>query len=414
MNQTLIYLLWLIAFMACKVCTSHGQSPEALFNLAIEANQELQAMKLDYQAAVEKAPQVSQLPNPEIGIGAFILPVETRLGPQQARLSVSQSFPWFGTLRAQENWATKQARAKFERIAATELEIKFRLETAYYALYELHASEKIIQQNLVFFESLKALALSKVSAGQSSLTDVLSIDLRTENLSQQLRLLENRKRKPRASINQLLFRDLTNSILIPNRLSFADQAVDKDSLLKQIERSHPLLRMYSLQQEAANAALAVNERQSKPSFGIGADYIHTGQRLDAFPDKNGRDAFLLRAGISIPLYRGKYQAKAREEQIRIQAFDAQKQETLSQFEAVIETAFADYEEARLNLSFYDQQIKTSKAAIEILESEYSSQASSFDELLQMEIALLKYELGKLRAIVQSHLTQARINRYLPY
>ena len=414
MKHTIIYILVGVSILLGFRSKAFAQHPNELLEIAIAANQQLQALKLDYQAALEKAPQVSQLPNPEIGIGAYILPVETRLGPQHARISVTQMFPWFGTLQAQEDWAIKEARAKFERIAATELEIRYRLASAYYALYELQASQLIIERNIALFESLKYLAEAKVATGKSTLADVLRIDLKIDELTQKIQLLENRIQKPTVEINQLLYRDLAIPILVVDNLSFVALSMDKDTLLEQVKLTHPMLRMFELQQEASNAVIEVNRLQGKPSFGLGADYINTGQRSDALPLNNGRDALQLRASISIPLYRIKYQAKQREEEFRINALEAQKQETLSRFEAMIEKAYTDYEEARLDFSLYNQQIETTQAAIEILKAEYAGHSRGFDDLLQLEVALLNYELAQLKAVAKSYIAKASIERYLRY
>ena len=41
----------------------------------------------------------------------MIVPVETRVGPQQRVFSLSQSFPWFGTLGLKESAAAARAEA---------------------------------------------------------------------------------------------------------------------------------------------------------------------------------------------------------------------------------------------------------------------------------------------------------------
>ncbi len=415
MKQLGKYILLIISLVGISTGERvWAQTPDSLLQIAVANNQELQALRLSYQAALEKAPQVSQLPNPEVGFGAFILPVETRLGPQRARLSLTQMFPWFGTLQAQEDWAIAEARATFERIAAYELELKYRIDNAYLVLYELSASQRILQENVILLQTLKDLAETKVASGRATLADVLRLDLRLDELSQRIQLLENNKRKPQAEINQILFRDLATTVVVPDTITQALLVLDRDSLMAEVRSTHPMLRMYELQQQAAEAAIQVNTLQGRPTFGIGADYLNTGQRTDAFPEKNGRDAFQIRATISIPLYREKYEAREREESLRIDALEARKLETLSRFGAMIEMAFTDYEEARLDLALYGQQIQTIRSAIEILEADYASQAKSFDELLQLEVSLLDYQLKQLQAIVKSHTAKAAITRYLPY
>lgn len=391
-----------------------AQTPDELLNIAVASNPGLKVLKKSYQAALEKAPQLSQLPNPEIGFGVYLLPVETRLGPQRARVSVTQMFPWFGTLQAQEDWAATEARATFERIAALELELRDDIRQAYFSLYELSASQTIIQDRLEILESLKSVAEAKVSSGKASLADVLRLDLQLDELSQKLLVLENRQRIPRARINQILYRQTDTPILLPDSLPFAEIAIPRDSLIARIYASHPMVRMYELQQQAATAAIRVNELQGMPGFGIGADYLNTGTRSDAFPENNGRDAVQIRATISIPMYREKFNAREREERFRIEGIEAQKQQVLSGFEAQIEMAYAEFDEARLEVALTQRQIQTIQSAIAILEADYLGQSQSFDELLQLELSSLEYELQYLQAVVRSHQAKSSIERYLPF
>src|SRR5699024_3546625 len=96
------------------------QSPQANTQLdrylqeAAQNNPELKARFQEYLAALQQAPQVNTLPDPELSFGYFINPIETRLGPQQARLGLTQMFPWFGTLGARGDAAAQMAKAKFE------------------------------------------------------------------------------------------------------------------------------------------------------------------------------------------------------------------------------------------------------------------------------------------------------------
>ena len=76
---------------------------------AAENNPGLKALFNEYMAALEVAPQVKALPDPQVAFGYFIQPVETRVGPQQFKISASQMFPWFGTLKAKENAADRKS-----------------------------------------------------------------------------------------------------------------------------------------------------------------------------------------------------------------------------------------------------------------------------------------------------------------
>ncbi len=62
-------------------------------------NPGLEAAFERWQAELEKVPQVRALPDPILTYAHFIEEVETRVGPQESKLSLLQKFPWFGKRR---------------------------------------------------------------------------------------------------------------------------------------------------------------------------------------------------------------------------------------------------------------------------------------------------------------------------
>ena len=395
-----------------KMDSTFAQTPIALFEIAVENNSALKALEQEYQANLAKAPQVSQFANPEINLGGFISPVETRLGAQRAKVSAMQMLPWFGTLKAKENVILTQAEARMEKIASQQLEVFYQIKTAWLELYEIERSQEIIQRNLTLLQSLQALTKVKTETGVGTLADVLKVDLTIQEQLQELLILEIKKRNPNATINQLLNRSSSNSIKIEEKLDFPELTFEKDSLSTQIQANHPIIRMFSIQQEAAKKAIQLNEIEGKPSFGLGMEYALVSPRTDAVPINNGRDILQIKASVSIPLYRKKYEAKAREEKFKIEALENWKEDAKSRFLSMIEKAFADYESAKLMLDLYDRQIATTKSALQILETEYSTNNKHFDELLRLETELIDYDLKRLKAIVKSQLAKAEIERYL--
>ncbi|WP_421946641.1 TolC family protein [Phaeodactylibacter xiamenensis] len=383
-----------------------------LIDSALLQQPELMALEKEYQAALERAPQVSQLPNPEVGVGGFPLPVETRLGPQLIRLGATQGFPWPGTLPGRAELENTKAKALYEQIAARALELRYELEQAYYQLYAIEKRQDILRRNLPLIESLEATALAKVESGKGSTADVLRVQIRREELQQELAILEREARKPLATLNRLLQRPPATEVRMADELGPAQLPFQQDSLLAAIRRTHPKLRQLSWQQEAARQALRLNELDGKPSFGLGADYIFVGPRNDANLNANGRDIVQLRASVSLPIYREKFEAKEREEQLKIAALDNRKQDLNHRFEATIAQAYADFETARLRLDLYERQRRLTQSAIAILQEAYSTQGRSFDELLRLESELIEYDLKRLNAVVAGHLAVARINQLL--
>ena len=392
--------------------TAKAQSMDELLKVAIDNNLELKVLENEYLAALERAPQVSQWPDPEAGVGVFPLPVETRLGAQTFRLSASQMFPWFGTLDSKSDLELAKAKALYERIAARALNLSFEVKKAYYNLYELEQSQMIIQRNITILEALERLALTKVESGKASVADVLRVQLKIEELKQELEILETSKTNPIADINQLLNRSLETPIIATDSFSFAIIPFDKDTLAANIQANHPMLRMFELQQEVSKQAIVLNGLDGKPSIGVGLDYIFVNPRTDAEPSNNGRDILQLRALVKIPLYRKKYEAKEREENLKIAALENLKEDVLTKFTATIKIAFADYETAKLKAVLYERQIEITKAAINVLETDYSTKGNNFDELLRLEKELVDYDLKMIKAIIQSHQAKVVIEKFI--
>lgn len=390
-----------------------AQSLTALLQAADSANLELQALEKDYLAALERAPQVSQLPEPEAGLGVFALPVETRLGPQWVRLSATQMFPWKGTRDARREVMLVMAKTQYEKIAASRLELHYRIKQAWFQLYGLEQQRRIISKSIRIFQTLESLATTRIETGKGSLADVLRIQLRIRELEEERAILENQKTKPRSVINRLINRPESSAVAIADTLLAAEPPYDRGALLNDIRENHPMLRMYALQQESARQAIRLNELEAKPSFAAGLDYIYVSRRTDAAPTGNGRDIVSPRIGIRLPLYRDKYEAKEQEEQLKIQALEIRKEDQLLQFRSALESAYADLEDARIKLRLYGEQIETTESVIDLLLTEYSTEGARFLDLLQLENQLIQYELKTLSAVVQTHLAQAEIERFIP-
>ena len=407
-------ILTFLAVILLEISQLAAQSIPELIQLSAENNLVLKALNQEYLAALEKGAQVSQRPDPEITAGIFALPIETRLGVQRFRLGAMQMIPQKGILKAKAAVFNTAAQAKLVAVAATQLNQDFQIKKAWLTIYELEKSRTILQRNIRIFEAMEHFTLAKVESGTGSVADVLRVNLKIQELKKKIEIIVHKKQKPQVQINQLLNRGLNMKIIPKDSLVLAELGYNMDTLAQYIHANHPLIRMFSIQQEVANKQLKVNQLSSKPTFGVGIDYILM-DKIDNFEfAKNGRDAIMPKASIKIPLYKKKYGAKQREEELKIAALATQKENAKSQFLAKIDQAFTDYEEVILTLGLYQEQIRTIKGIIAVLETQYSAEGKGFDDLLQMQINLVNYDLLILKELVKSHLAKAEIERYLAY
>ncbi|MEM6805476.1 MAG: TolC family protein [Bacteroidota bacterium] len=390
-------------------------SAQSLDQLLIELEQNnpgLKAYQQDYAAAKTNIQQAKLLPSTELGFGGFPLPVQTRVGAQRLRFSVSQAMPWFGTLEKRQELAEAKAAPILSEQEMLSLHLQYLVKLSYFDFYQLEESQAILTKNIYLLESLRELSLRKVEGGKASTADVLRIDIKLRELRKQIEIFEERKQKPLAHIDQLLNREVGQDIAIQDSLSFADLDLNLLTSVSTIPQKHPSLLKLDLEQKAAQSAIALIEKEAKPSWFVGADYILVEANRPQDFIGNGRDALLLKAGLRVPLQGKIFDAKIREESYRIEALGQRKEAQQDQLLAALRQAISDYQSALLTYELYEEQEASTQAVIKLLQSNYSHDGKRFDELLSLEQDLLTYELKKLEAIVDSHISKAEIEKIM--
>ena len=398
----------IIALLLLFSCLGlQAQTLEDYFKIASDNNPDLLSQYKEFEAALEKVPQVSTLPDPSISFGYFISPVETRVGPQNARFSLTQMFPWFGTLKAQGNVATLMAEARYQSFLDAKNKLYFEISTAYFPLYELREWMKIEEGNIAILESYKAISNSKFKNGNGALVDVLRVDIMLKEAVTNLGILNKKEMPLLASFNKLLNRNEIEPVIIADTIEIDPLSLDnaKDSLVV----DHPLLNSLELKIKASEASEYAAIKQGLPRFGLGLDYVMVGERTDmALPD-NGKDALMPMVTVSLPIFRGKYKAAVKEAQLMQESYSLQKTETTNSLNSNYEMALFDIRQQTDLISLFDQQISESEQVLNLLFTSYGNSGKDFEEVLRMQQQLLKYDRLKITALSQYRIAQAKLN-----
>ncbi len=366
---------------------SEAQVLEEYQQLALKNNPAVQAKYKQFEADMTRVQQVNSLPDPTISFGYFISPVETRVGPQQARFSLTQMFPWFGTLKAKGDVATLQAEASYQRFVDEQNKVRLQVAAAYFPLVELEQIQEIQQQNLQLLDSWKRLATIKYENGQTSLADVLRIDLRKKEIETELGLIEDEKRPLLVAFNRLLNRTDTTTVTL------TDSTYLDFTLLEEPDwTDNPRLKELSKRIEANQNQLTVIEKSGLPRLGAGVDYMIIGERTDLNVADNGKNAFMPMVTLSLPIFRGKYKEAQRETELRIEGLQfsiENKENALStQYEKL---KFEANRELKLQ-ELYAVQLLETQQIQNLLFTAFSDSGEDLDELLRIQMELLGYRL----------------------
>ncbi|NJB86089.1 outer membrane protein TolC [Lewinella marina] len=384
-----------------------AQPLDSLRQLLRENNPDLQALAYEYRANLSVGRQMSQLPDLEIGTMVSVMPVETRLGPQEARFGATQMLPWPGTLAAMAALADAQAQPVLEEAAAMQLDLIYQLETSYFEVLAAEAKIEVLDTTLQLYRSLRRLALSRVESSRGSSVDVYRAEVQLTAAQRRIQELQAEQAMAWTMIEELVNQEL------PREAFPVTPPVARPLPAREELEGHPLLRIFRLQEEISRRAVALNDLEARPDFGVGVDYMLVGRRMDMRVNGNGRDAIMPRVMVSVPLSGGKYRAKREEEQLRLQSIASQREAVTRQLVAALERADIARLDAAARLSFLADQVATLDAILQIARSEYANSQRPFDELLEVQDQLIDYRLEAIEAQRTLLIQAATVDRYLP-
>ncbi len=375
---------------------------------AAENNPALKAQFNEYMAALQRVPQVGALPDPNIAFGYFIEPIETRLGPQQAKISANQMFPWFGTLGARENSAEAMAQAQYMRFEDAKSKLFYDVKSTYYNLYFTHEAIRITMNNMEILTSFRNLASIKSESASASALDIYRAEMEINDLENQLALLRDYSSVLSVKFNRLLNVDDHTSIQIELE-PLNDTLLSKQALHDSIMANNKSLQSFDYQLESLQYKEQSARKEGMPQISLGLEYAFIGKGSSTMADA-GKDAFVFpKVGLSIPLYRSKYKAKIEEVKYLQEAKSYEKTDKENTLSVLFENVWKDYSDARRRSVLYETQTELAQKSLAILESKYSTAHVDFEEILRMQRQLLKYELELQKAFTDTEAALAFIN-----
>ncbi|WP_345371407.1 TolC family protein [Algivirga pacifica] len=383
----------------------HTQSLEDYYRIAAESNPGLQARYKAFEASLQKAAQAKALPDPMLSMGVFLAPVETRVGPQQAKFSLTQQFPWFGTLSAQNEVAAALAEVKYQEFLDARNQLYYQVALAYYPFYEWKEWKMLEDENIILLESFKALATTKFRNGKGTMVDVLRVDIMLKEAQTNLDILNKKENALRSCFNAILNRSWEEEVVVKDTLE-ATLLIDysKDSLLE----GNPVLDIINAKVKASEAGIQVAQKQALPKFGVGLDYVMVGKRDDMDLPDNGKDVWMPMVSVSIPFFSKKYQAQQEEAKLLTESYRLQKEEVKNQLFGNYHRLYFQLEQQQDLLVLYEQQIQESEQILNLLFTAYSNSGKDFEEVLRVQQQLLLLQKKQVSTLVEWNVLKAQL------
>jgi len=389
-----------------------GAAPDAdaFVRYALHRSPAAEAAYQRWVAAAERIPQAGALPDPRVSVGLFLEEVETRVGPQEARLGVSQGFPWPGLLEKREDAATRAALAAWRRFEGVRLEVARRVMTVLHELVYLDRAVEITRENLDLLASFEEVVRARYRVGAGKHPDLIRVQVELGEFEDRLAQLVAMRPAYVAELNAELNRPADAAVAPLGRREGRGADADAAALVEIAARVSPELRALREEVERRRELTEAARHEGRPGFAVGLDYIVTGSAVNPNTPGSGDDPVLLTLGVDIPLWRDKYDALVRESiasrMVAARDLDAE----ANRLSAAVHRAWFDHTDADRRARLYERTlIPKAEESLRATLAGFRAGDAGFLDVLDAERTLLEFALAAERARADRGIALAQLS-----
>jgi outer membrane protein TolC len=430
----------------------------------------------EYQAALQKIPQVGSLSDPQLSLGVFMKPMELVSGNQVADIRLMQMFPWFGVLKNAKDEMSLMANARFELFRDTKAQLFFDVQSTWYELYKINKEISAAEKNIEILGAIERIALvrfkaassgspgitssgSNISSGSSlsnnaggtsgmqimgsnqniqgastsnistatmqtgsmgsssanpGLSDLYTIQIEAGELENNIALLENQKIATNALFNSYLNRPPDSQVSIVENLGIDSLDLLFIVISDSILANNPMLNMLGFENKSLEARKRMSTRMGYPMIGLGLNYSLISKNSMSTSSMNGSDMIMPMITVTLPIYRKKYNAMVNEAEMLKNATSQNYQATSNSLRTEYYKAVQNYQDAQRRVKLYENQYQLASKSLDLILKSYSASSAGLTDVLRVRQQTLDYELKKVEAIVDLSTAVAWLNRLMAF
>jgi len=455
--KTTPYKKSLIIFIALGswLVSSSQQYPDSLLlylEIAAKYNPTVLQKFNEYQAALQKVPQVGSLSDPELSLGVFLKPMELVSGNQVADLRLMQMFPWFGVLKYAKDEMSLMANAKFELFRDAKLQVFYDVQLTWYELYKIQKDISISEKNIEILKIIERLALVKFksapsegsgttssnpiissgsavsnqvsssmqtgpmgsSSGSSGLTDIYRIQIEIGDLENNISLLKSQKNTIMAQFNTYLNRSVASPVFTYENIALDSLELSLIAVSDSMMANNPMLGMLEYEKQSIEARKKMVTRMGYPMVGLGLNYSLISKSEMSISSMNGKDMIMPMVTVTLPIYRKKYKAMVDEADLLSTATSQNYQAEANSLQAEYYQAVQLYQDARRRIKLYDNQYQLASKSLDLMLKSFSVSTSSLTDVLRTRQQTLDYELKQVEAVADFNKSIAWLKRLMAF
>mgnify|MGYP001046504965 CR=1 FL=1 len=367
-----------------------------------EANSaELRSVYASWQAAKNKVPQASSLPDPRLTYGYFVEEVQTKTGPQEQKIGVSQTFPWFGKLSLKEQIAVQSAKAEFQEYQSERLILGKEIKSAFHEYAYLREAVELNRQHLELLKGIEGVASIRFKLGKLPQNVLIQVQVEQGKLEDRIKELENLRKPFSSKIYALLSISSDKLLPWPDKPAGTPDEIDIKDIARRLKLNNPNLNRLDLliAKEDYNVKLA--KKDYYPDLTVGVEHTD----IDG-----GENPTALMFSINIPIWRDRINASVQEASNRRLSVEEKKRDMEHKLQAQFDLLAYYYSDARRKFSLYaNSLIPKARQAIDVAVKGFETGQVGYSDLLDAERTLLEFQLTSARQSANARIRAAELS-----
>lgn len=394
--------LLLAAAAAAQALAAYGGARlRELIDEALEHHPSVRQAFAEYQAALHRVPQARALPDLQVSATQHVRPIETRVGAQPRMLAVSQRIPGFGKRLSRGQLAAKQAAVSEAIYQARRAEVAHGVKQAYFELGYLDRALAVSRDDEQALSHFEELARGRYSQGFGLQGEVVRLHAELTQALQLREGLELQRSDAAEALNQLRGSPPGSAVAPVRSPGLPTLKLDGPALSAVGRGASPELKAAFLRIETREKALHLARQSFRPDFTVGVGWGNIRARsvadASAVPPGNGKDVYSVTVGVTLPLFRAKYDAGVREAAERTTAARAAYLAAVRVMEAAVRTLSFRLGSIRRQIDLYRSTLAPqAEQALAAMEAAYASGELEVVGLLDAHRMLLDVRLGLAR------------------
>jgi len=379
-------------------------------DIAIERNPALRAARRRWKMAEQRPVQARSLDNPVLKYTEPAREIETRLGPVDRSISLSQKLPFPGKLGLKGDIAAKEAEMARVRYQKLLRDLTAEVKKTYYELYFVDKAIELQKENDAVLEYFAEISRRNYGLDVSELDELVRAQKSAAAASLGLLRIEDMREAAAARLNTLLDRPPGAEVARTAELDPLPFDHRPEDLYDWAARYNEDVKIAGLEVEKGELERRLAGYSWRPDFRVGLTYSQIGEPPAAIPDA-GDDALVVTLGMSIPLWFSKNRAAVDEKGFALEGRLAERSAVVTEVVNRVKRTYFDMRTSRMVMDLYGKRlIPEAKKSVDFAEARYKTGREMLARLLEAQSMWINFRLVYFRAVADYYKSIAELER----